>query len=562
MKKKSLIIYYILATSTVFSQGAYTSNNSEIERIIDRNEVLLSSDSALIFTGMKPFSRQQAASFMDKCIEMKDSTKLSSFDIEYSKKELSNWMIHPSTQDRKQPIFKYFYPREASFLEVNTKDFYLRVNPMLEIKLGKEKNNENSLYSNYRGLELTGTVARNLSFYVNFTENQNRYYSYINQYAQGFNGQNLYSFNPGFGYWKEFGTQGFDYSNSVGYVDFKVPKYFNFTLGHDRNFIGYGMRSLMLGDQSAPYFFLKSNLSVWKLNYQVLFTQFTGQYIRGGDQLLPKKFGAFHLLTFKPTKKIDIALFESVIFNRNDGFDFNYLNPIIFYRSIEHQLGSPDNSFLGLQAKWNHNNAQIYTQLILDDLQVKELLKSSGWWANKYGMQLGGKLFNIAQIKNLDALAEFNYVRPFTYSQYSTTLDTLANFTHYNQPLAHPLGANFTEFMLKINYKPTYRMNIEFIYSLMHRGLDTGASLYGNDILSNTKLPAIATEFGTTQLQGVRNQIHYIALNTSYMLWHNIYVDLDILYRKSNCQVATFDNSSVGIQAGIRCNIKKRRLIF
>ena len=49
-------------------------------------------------------------------------------------------------------------------------------------------------------------------------------------------------------------------------------------------------------------------------------------------------------------------------------------------------------------------------------------------------MQFGGKYIDAIGVKNLDLQAEINIIRPFTYSHN----DTIANYTHYNQPLAHP----------------------------------------------------------------------------------------------------------------------------
>jgi hypothetical protein len=152
----------------------------------------------------------------------------------------------------------------------------------------------------------------------------------------------------------------------------------------------------------------------------MMLAEFTGQYVRGADRLLPKKYGAFHLLSFKPSSKLELGLYEGIIFNRPNGFELNYLNPMIFYHSIEHALGSADNVFMGFQAKYNLNeHTQFYTQLLLDDLQVGQFTKGTGWWGNKYGIQLGSRFVNIFKIPNLDGQLEFNMVRPYTYSHYS-----------------------------------------------------------------------------------------------------------------------------------------------
>ena len=67
-----------------------------------------------------------------------------------------------------------------------------------------------------------------------------------------------------------------------------------------------------------------------------------------GDKLVGKKYAAMHHLDVNVTKWLNIGLFEGVIFGSKNHFDFGYLNPIIFYRSIEQQNGSFDNSLVGL----------------------------------------------------------------------------------------------------------------------------------------------------------------------------------------------------------------------
>jgi hypothetical protein len=83
---------------------------------------------------------------------------------------------------------------------------------------------------------------------------------------------------PHEGYWKYFKTQNgsqYDFFSARGYVTYAATKHINVQLGHDRNFIGNGYRSLILSDYSSPYFFLKLNTRIWKLNYQNVFAEMT-----------------------------------------------------------------------------------------------------------------------------------------------------------------------------------------------------------------------------------------------------------------------------------------------
>src|SRR5213078_2100497 len=90
-------------------------------------------------------------------------------------------------------------------------------------------------------------------------------------------------------------------------------------------------------------------------------------------------------------------------------------------------------------------------------------------------------------IKNLDLQLETNRVRPFTYSHY----DSISNYTHYNQPLAHPLGANFQEFIGIINYQPLPKLFINSKTIYYTQGLDSNGVNFGanpfNDYQTRTK---------------------------------------------------------------------------
>ena len=114
----------------------------------------------------------------------------------------------------------------------------------------------------------------------------------------------------------------------------------------------------------------------------------------------------------------------------------------MFYRPVEYSVGSPDNALLGASFKLKiAKNIQLYSQVLIDEFYLKFLKERKGWWANKQGYQAGFKVFNLFHLNNLYLQGEANYVRPYTYSHGNS----IQNYGHYNQSLAHPLGANFKE---------------------------------------------------------------------------------------------------------------------
>jgi hypothetical protein len=267
-----------------------------------------------------------------------------------------------------------------------------------------------------------------------------------------------------------------------------------------------------------------------------------------------------HHLDIAFGKRVNIGLFEGVIFGRKDRFDFGYLNPIIFYRSIEQQNGSFDNSIVGLDFKVNiARSLQVYGQLSLDEFLLSEIKKNRGWWANKWGIQIGAKYIDAFNIKNLDLQFEHNRIRPFTYSH----RDSVANYTHYNQPLAHPLMANFQEFIGVARYQPIPRFTAIGKLIYYQQGRDSGAASFGGNIFLPNTPPYRTSEFGYNIGSGWKTNVLYASLFLSYELRQNLFVELTALYRKQETVTApiTDVNTSV-ITFGVRWNVNRREFDF
>lgn len=69
---------------------------------------------------------------------------------------------------------------------------------------------------------------------------------------------------------------------------------------------------------------------------------------RPTDGRYPQKWFSLHRLGFDVGKKLNLGIFESVM---ADQANFNYFNPIIFFRWVEQNLGTPDKVILGTDFK-------------------------------------------------------------------------------------------------------------------------------------------------------------------------------------------------------------------
>ena len=81
-------------------------------------------------------------------------------------------------------------------------------------------------------------------------------------------------------------------------------------------------------------------------------------------------------LSMNVTKWLNIGLFEGVIFGRKNHFDFEYLNPIIFYGILKELLEVLIMLLPVLDFKANvAHHFQFYGQFLLDEFILKEVKK-------------------------------------------------------------------------------------------------------------------------------------------------------------------------------------------
>jgi hypothetical protein len=308
--------------------------------------------------------------------------------------------------------------------------------------------------------------------------------------------------------------------------------------------------------------------ALWRIKYTNLFAQLVGNalFTAGGTRgtgEFPQKFMAMHHLDVSVTDNLNIGLFESVIYGEPDslggGLEAQYLNPIIFYRALEQQDGSPDNVIIGADFNWHlWNRMTLYGQLVVDEMIVSELFSGEGWWGNKQGFQLGAKYFDAFGVPNLMLQGEWNAVRPYTYAHD----DFYTSYTHYNMPLAHPLGANFREVLGKLDYQFFDKWRIQLIGLRSEYGNDINGRNFGrNPTLSDdnrdTNGDGINDDYGNTWLQGERAKLYMMSTRLSYQFRPNLFLDGDLTVRDE-----TQDGRSAIVGFSFRWNFPERFYLF
>ncbi|MEO7265305.1 MAG: capsule assembly Wzi family protein [Ferruginibacter sp.] len=559
-----------IAPFTTTAQSTYLNQGAKEYHFLERIEIKQQKNTDLNFSTLKPFNRKfivQEVEFLDSArMGYRDSTGVdmhkewTDLDLtpvdEYNLRSLlmnnSEWVTTPREDFMsKKPLLGAFYKTKANMIEVNTPNFFLAVNPVLQIHQAVEPGYDEGIFLNSRGVTLRGMIAKKVGFSSFITDNQERGPRFFQQEVKTLDAV------PGVGFYKPFKKTGVDYFDGRGYFTFNAAKFIDFQLGYDKNFIGNGYRSLFLSDWGNSYLFAKINTRIWKLNYQNIFMELMPQFHKKGDSLLDRKYAAMHHLSVNVTKWLNIGLFEGIVFGRKNHFDFQYLNPIIFYRHIEGTVGSPDNALAGIDFKANlAHRIQLYGQFLLDEFRLGDIKNNPTSWANKFGIQAGVKYVDAFGVRNLDLQGEINRVRPFTYSHY----DTIANYTHYNQPLAHPLGANFQEFIGIINYQPAPKWSIYSRAIYYYKGLDSAGKNFGGNIFEDYRTRT--AENGFKVGSGSKAKCFNGYLQVSYELRENLFLDVSLQHRLYKIENVPGQSNTTLVTAGIRLNMFKRNYDF
>lgn len=560
MLKKALLLACSVLIITIASvaQTTYLQLGHVDYETLDRLETRSGKLSDDLFLSTKPVSRKSLVKFL---METRGDARyiglseIDRYNIAHITSVSGEWAEESAGAfTSKHPIFNTFYKTQPDFLYVNNDKLFLSFNPVISAIGVKEQNNpDNLLFSSSRGIEARGRLLDKIGFYTFFTDNQEQVPLHVGKWSDTFQAV------PGADYYKITGPNSYDYLQARGYIDFAVVKdHINVTFGYDKHFIGDGMRSLFLSDFNAGATFLRLNTKVWKLNYQNLYLELRPQYSRGPDTRLARKYATMHHLSINALNWLNIGIFEAVVFNRKDRFEFGYMNPIILYRQTERMMGSPDNVLIGLNFKAIAlKHLQFYGQFILDEFTFSELTGGNGYWANKFGIQVGGKYFDAFTVKNLDLQGEINLVRPYMYSHY----DSYANYSHYNQPLAHPLGAGFVEFMGAVRYQPVKNFYISAKAMYYQQSTDTAGINYGGNIFRD--YDSRASSYGVSLINGVRSQCAVANLNLSYELRENLFIDLGTTWRKKVYENAVFPaEDALWFTGGLRLNIVPRNYDF
>ncbi len=332
-------------------------------------------------------------------------------------------------------------------IELDKPGLKLNIDPLFDFGYGQEiktfNDDDDNLVLNTRGFTISGQIGKKVFFHTDLRENQGRFPSYMDVFVDSL------EVVPGSGRIKPFKETGYDYSMANGYVGIEAAKWLSIQFGHGKDFIGHGYRSVILSDNAFNYPFagyaLKSANGKWMYKYQIAGLQKLERLPLGDapESLFKRKYMSSNYLSYKIRPNLEIGLYESMMWKSHDDstgtepFNANALNPIPLVNTAIFGLQDPENNaLLGLNMAWQPwSMLKFYGQLMVDDFETE-----------KHGYQIGTRIIGL--VNRVDVTLEYNVVSESAYA----SENPLQGYTHFNQPMAHPLGAGFEEFVAIATY--------------------------------------------------------------------------------------------------------------
>lgn len=570
MRRIITLFSLLLCYQAVYAQSTDVGLTDYASYLYER-QLILNGMSEKVFLNLQPYDRLRMAAVAQMMMKQSPNPEL---DYILDENEMYLYQFtprdtggfHPIGRENrllrqsKKPFLQYFYRTPAQFFQIDRTDksgrhYRIRINPIIHFRVGSVLDADYT-FVNLRGVQLDASIGDQLYISTNIREAQYGFPPYIQNYIKRYKAIPENTFYKGYHSSVFPGVDGYDVLNSTAKLGFRIIPEIALEFGYGQNKLGHGIRSLVLSDFSDNYLYLSLNTRIGRVAYRNIFGEVQAANSRQTPAAVvnPKKYFATHYLGFKVTDKLQLGLYETVVFSRSNGFELNYLNPVILYRTVEGALGSPDNMMLGLDVRWDiARHFSLYGQVVFDEFKFKEVILNHDrhWWANKYAFQVGMKAFNLFHIKRLDFIGEFNYIRPFIYAH----RDSTTTWIHGNQSLAHPRGANLEEFLFKLRYRPTIKWDFALTGMFLYQGISPNGENYGEDprLSYNTR----SHDYGNVMLQGVNGNTTLMRLRASYMLWHGAFVDFTGQIRQSK-----IDGNHTWVSLGFRWNASFNKFLY
>ncbi|HAK44651.1 MAG TPA: hypothetical protein DCO79_01850, partial [Spirochaeta sp.] len=204
-----------------------------------------------------------------------------------------------------------------------------------------------------------------------------------------------------------------------------------------------------------------------------------------GTGRYPEKYLAMHTFTFYPLSRLELSVFESVVYGGR--FEPMYLIPFSEFFYLQGTIGFPDNSLLGFSTSVDlPYNIDFDFLFYADDLHFNDMIRFD--FDTKYKLSFQTGLSWAPEIDELRQISlDYLLVTPYMYSHKTSgvvTVPNYQNYTHLGENLGPSLEPNSDRINLTILLEPIDFLSLELNGKYIRHGngsVDGSENVGGGD---------------------------------------------------------------------------------
>jgi hypothetical protein len=341
-----------------------------------------------------------------------DLEVLENYEKEFEISNVNNQVLISSKSDSNQILFKGLISDDEKYIFFyHDTTTFTRLKPLLSLDLFESKNENSDIKNAFitnLGFRFSGTISNQLGYNLQVT---NGYF------LSG--DRNIALHDSKYGQNVKFVYYNSDIDFTESHINYKND-WFNAYIGRESRLIGAGFKQrLILNDNSPAIDAITLSAKFDGFEYKfthaslLAFTLNQGTWQTGFGITIPQKHLAIHRFALKPSWG-EIGFWETIVYSDRPP-DLAYLNPISFFKSLEHALRDRDNAGMGIDGTVRlFDFLQIKGTYFLDDVRFEMIGKN--YWGNKSAFNIGAMA---ALNGGFDAGFEYSRIEPFTYSHFN-----------------------------------------------------------------------------------------------------------------------------------------------
>ncbi len=455
-----------------------------------------------VFNATRPFTRKEMAEytaevwkFYQKEPEEFSGTDLSelyylTLEFQEELKSLENVPLPQSFEQWRPRLYHLFrippfsylnsllYTNNRNMVSLKYREFRLYGDPVLAYTSREKMAEDFGKYQFTRisnGLLFYGFLGSSVGFYFNLTDNHASDERWKNEEIPFEVLQ-----ESGWPYLTTRKNGDFEFDENIATITFH-HKYFYVLFGREYNQWGIGHHGNLLLSTNAPvYDQFKLVVRYWRFKFTHLtaFLQYIAPEARISMKSVPHidQYWSGNRLELNLGKGIQLGLSEAVVYG-DRSLQPGYLNPLSFFKSLEHYYGDRDNGVLGIDAEWRiRNGVKLYGEWFIDDITTTRL--GTSWYGNKFGWQSGLFLVNPFSIHDIDLMVEYTRIKPYVYSH---SYQDYNKYKHYDTVLGHFIGPNSDDIWIRFRKRFSKFLQVSLEYEKYRHGSNPPDRNVGGD---------------------------------------------------------------------------------